>query len=70
MQLFAALQFIIEEKYMAKYKLPPLLAVGLEGFWGIILSCIALPLCQLVQVRFTLPVSTGDCMVRIARFFY
>lgn len=36
---------------MTKYRLDPLLAVGLEGFWGIILSCIMLPLCQLVRVR-------------------
>ena len=29
-QLFAAAQFIVEEKYLAKYQVPALLAVGLE----------------------------------------
>ena len=29
-QLFAATQFIVEEKYLAKYEVPALLAVGLE----------------------------------------
>lgn len=29
-QLFAAAQFIVEEKYLAKYEVPALLAVGLE----------------------------------------
>ena len=29
-QLFAALQFIVEEKFLAQYQVPALLAVGLE----------------------------------------
>lgn len=43
-QIAAALQFIIEEKYLAKYRVPALLGVGLEGMWGLLLSAIALPI--------------------------
>ena len=43
-QVFSALQFVVEEKYVKQYRMPALLAVGLEGFWGLILSCAYLPL--------------------------
>ncbi|KAK9863936.1 hypothetical protein WJX84_010068 [Apatococcus fuscideae] len=43
-QLAAATQFIVEEKYLAKFRVPALLAVGLEGFWGLVISAIALPI--------------------------
>ena len=45
----AALQFIIEEKYLAKYRVPALLGVGLEGMWGLLLSAIALPILSIVK---------------------
>ena len=45
----AALQFIIEEKYLAKYKVPALLGVGLEGMWGLLLSAVALPILSVVK---------------------
>lgn len=48
-QVAAALQFIIEEKYLAKYRVPALLGVGLEGMWGLILSAIALPILSIVK---------------------
>ena len=51
MQVFAALQFVVEEKYVKHYRIPASLAVGLEGFWGLILSCLLLPLFQNVTVR-------------------
>jgi drug/metabolite transporter (DMT)-like permease len=50
-QAFSALQFVVEEKYVKQYRVPALLAVGLEGFWGLILCCLALPLFQNIQVR-------------------
>lgn len=43
-QLCAATQFILEEKYLAKYHAPVLFAVGMEGAWGMALSCAAIPL--------------------------
>ncbi|MEW5314032.1 MAG: hypothetical protein WDW38_005560 [Sanguina aurantia] len=43
-QAFAALQFILEEKFVSEYKVPTLLAVGLEGSWGMGLALLALPL--------------------------
>lgn len=43
-QLAAATQFIVEEKYLAKFRVPALLAVGLEGFWGLVICAVALPL--------------------------
>ena len=45
----AALQFIIEEKYLAKYRVPALLGVGLEGMWGLLLSAIVLPILSFVK---------------------
>jgi len=48
-QIAAALQFIIEEKYLAKYRVPALLGVGLEGMWGLLLSAIALPILSVVK---------------------
>ncbi len=48
-QIAAALQFIIEEKYLAKYRVPALLGVGLEGMWGLVLSAIALPILSIVK---------------------
>ena len=48
-QLAAAMQFIVEEKYLAKFRVPALLAVGLEGFWGLVISAIALPLLTVVK---------------------
>ena len=48
-QMAAALQFIIEEKYLAKYRVPALLGVGLEGMWGLLLSAIALPILSIVK---------------------
>ena len=48
-QMAAALQIIIEEKYLAKYRVPALLGVGLEGMWGLVLSAIALPILSIVK---------------------
>ncbi len=36
-QIAAAAQFIIEEKFLTQYRVPALLAVGLEGFWGLLI---------------------------------
>ena len=51
MQVFAALQYVVEEKYVKHYRLPATLAVGLQGFWGLILSCVLFPLFQNLPVR-------------------
>jgi hypothetical protein len=48
-QLLAAACIIVEEKYLVRYRAPVLLAVGLEGFWGLALSCAALPALSLIQ---------------------
>ena len=42
-QIAAAFQFIVEEKVLSKYKIPANVAVGLEGFWGLGICAIALP---------------------------
>ncbi|KAG0148299.1 hypothetical protein CROQUDRAFT_654996 [Cronartium quercuum f. sp. fusiforme G11] len=42
-QLFTASQFVIEEKIMTKYEVPPLEAVGLEGIFGLFTTLIAIP---------------------------
>jgi drug/metabolite transporter (DMT)-like permease len=42
-QCFTATQFVIEEKLMHQYTIPPIKAVGLEGFFGLLLTVIAIP---------------------------
>ncbi|EFP79980.1 uncharacterized protein PGTG_05205 [Puccinia graminis f. sp. tritici CRL 75-36-700-3] len=43
-QLFTASQFVIEEKIMCKYEVPPLEAVGLEGVFGLITTIVGIPI--------------------------
>jgi drug/metabolite transporter (DMT)-like permease len=47
-QLFAATQFIVEEKFMKSYKCHPLKAVGWEGIWGAILYLVFLIIFQFI----------------------
>lgn len=54
-QIFAALQYVVEEKFVKHYRVPASLAVGLEGFWGLVLSCVLLPLFQHLPVRTSPP---------------
>lgn len=42
-QVLTATQFIIEEKYLAKFHAPVLFAVGMEGVWGLVLVAAFLP---------------------------
>mmetsp|Transcript_24077 Transcript_24077/g.61723 ORF Transcript_24077/g.61723 Transcript_24077/m.61723 type:complete len:585 (-) Transcript_24077:194-1948(-) len=54
-QLLSAIQFVVEERYLAKYHVPALLAVGLEGFWGLILCFVVLPILSVVSATDGLP---------------
>eukprot|EP00123_Amoebidium_parasiticum_P012531 comp21422_c0_seq1/m.29529 comp21422_c0_seq1/g.29529 ORF comp21422_c0_seq1/g.29529 comp21422_c0_seq1/m.29529 type:complete len:430 (-) comp21422_c0_seq1:524-1813(-) len=45
-QLIVATQFVVEEKFIGKYEVAALQAVGLEGLWGIIILAVALPIFQ------------------------
>ena len=45
-QLFAGGMFIVEEKLLGDYYLDPLKVVGLEGFWGVVMYAILLPIFQ------------------------
>ncbi|KIO17859.1 hypothetical protein M407DRAFT_84541 [Tulasnella calospora MUT 4182] len=57
-QLFTAAQFVIEEKVMAKYSVTPLVAVGLEGTFGLISILAVMPLLYTMKdltVWFDLP---------------
>ncbi|KAG9392847.1 Solute carrier family 35 member SLC35F1/F2/F6 [Carpediemonas membranifera] len=49
-QLFPAMQFIIEELVISKYSVSGLRAVGLEGFTGLILTGLALPIAYFIPV--------------------
>jgi len=50
-QAATALQFILEEKVLAAHRTPALLAVGLEGAWGLLLCAGALPLLSTVTLH-------------------
>jgi len=41
-QIIVAIQMVYEEKYLEKYDVPALLAVGLEGFFGVIILSVAI----------------------------
>ncbi|KAL7007163.1 hypothetical protein EMMF5_003389 [Cystobasidiomycetes sp. EMM_F5] len=42
-QVFTASQFVVEEKIMTRYSVPPLQAVGLEGIFGLATTAILMP---------------------------
>lgn len=46
-QIFTASQYVVEEKIMARYKVEPLAAVSLEGFFGMTTTLIAMPFLHL-----------------------
>ncbi|KAJ3109304.1 hypothetical protein HDU97_007798 [Phlyctochytrium planicorne] len=50
-QTVTASQFVIEEKIMAKYEVPALRAVGLEGAFGLLSAAIFLPIIYLAYGR-------------------
>jgi hypothetical protein len=57
-----ATQFVVEEKIMSRYEVEPLMAVGLEGFFGALSIGILLPI---VLALFPL----GDADSTYARYF-
>ncbi|WIA33541.1 hypothetical protein OEZ86_006665 [Tetradesmus obliquus] len=63
-QMFTALQFIMEEKFLVKYKVPALLAVGLEGCWGLLLCAFVLPVTTLVKDKSGMPLDDAVAAVR------
>lgn len=65
-QLAAATQFIVEEKYLAKYRVPALLAVGLEGFWGLLICAVALPALSLIKGPAGLPLDSAPQAWRVS----
>lgn len=50
-QAATALQFILEERVLAAHRAPALLAVGLEGVWGLLLCAFALPALSTVTLH-------------------
>jgi len=46
-QFFTAFQFVMEEKIMAQYSVEPLVAVGLEGFFGLASVLAVMPVLYL-----------------------
>ena len=64
-QLAAATQFIIEEKYLTAYRVPALLAVGLEGMWGLAISAAALPAMSFVRWPDGTPVDVLPAAIRV-----
>jgi len=47
-QVFTAIQFIIEEKFVTGKNIPALQAVGYEGMWGLIILIIILPILNVI----------------------
>lgn len=49
-QVVVATQFIVEEKLLGKYQVPPLLAVGSEGIFGFLIVSAALPAINYIHI--------------------
>ncbi|KAF5391456.1 hypothetical protein D9757_002053 [Collybiopsis confluens] len=49
-QIFTATQFVVEEKILSQYSVPPLVAVGLEGFFGSLTILLFFPVLALPSV--------------------
>lgn len=47
--VFSSCLYVVEEKLLGSYSLDPLKVVGLEGFWGLIMWCILLPIFQQIE---------------------
>ena len=43
-QCFAAILFTVEEYFLKGYNVDPLFVVGCEGFWGVLIYAILLPI--------------------------
>jgi len=49
-QIFTATQFVLEEKIMGRYAVAPLVAVGLEGFFGFITVLVFVPILSIPSI--------------------
>ncbi|KAE9406384.1 hypothetical protein BT96DRAFT_251360 [Gymnopus androsaceus JB14] len=49
-QIFTATQFVVEEKIMSHYSVPPLVAVGFEGLFGAITILLVFPILAIPAV--------------------
>ena len=58
-QLFTALQMCLEERFVAGYNVPALVAVGNEGIWGLLGLCCSLAVLQRVTFAGGQPVENS-----------
>ncbi|KAI9511169.1 hypothetical protein F5148DRAFT_1325480 [Russula earlei] len=63
-QIFTATQFVVEEKILGRYSVPPLLAVGYEGLFGTISVLVLLPLLPLINLPPSSPAAAWFDLVR------
>ncbi|KAI9442501.1 hypothetical protein H4582DRAFT_1928802 [Lactarius indigo] len=63
-QIFTATQFVVEEKILGQYSIPPLLAVGYEGLFGTISVLFLMPLLPLVKLPPSSPAAAWFDLVR------
>jgi len=54
-QIFTAAQFVIEEKIMGRYSVAPLVAVGYEGFFGVITILLLMPVLSIRSISSQTP---------------
>ncbi|SRR6266702_2880465 len=64
MTLSTATQFVVEEKILGQYSIPPLLAVGYEGLFGTISVLFLMPLLPLVNLPPSSPAAPWFDLVR------
>lgn len=64
LHLSTATQFVVEERILERYSVPPLLAVGYEGLFGTISVLILLPLLPHIKVPESSPAAAWFDLVR------
>lgn len=64
LHLSTATQFVLEERILGRYSVPPLLAVGYEGLFGTISVLILMPLLPLINLPESSPAAAWFDLVR------
>jgi len=65
-QLVVATQFVVEEKVLGHMEVPALMAVGFEGFWGLILLSIILPCMYVIKIGGDRVEDSYDALVQVS----
>lgn len=67
-QVFTATQFVVEEKILGRFDAPPMLAIGLEGVFGVVTLAVLMPIFQATLTDTTGAPTFFDVAFAFSRF--